>query len=166
MGIPGQSEWVAVEVDLILAVDPGDKQSAWVIWDEIAERPSNMGIWDNEDIIGFTRVPEIVAIEMVSSYGMPVGKTVFETVFWIGRFWQKFFELGKGIKPLLIYRKDIKMHLCNSMRAKDSNIRQALIDRYGKPGTKKDKGVLYGVKKDIWSAVAVAVYMQDKHIEE
>ena len=49
------------------------------------------------------------------------------------------------------------------MRAKDSNIRQALIDKYGKPGTKKDPNLFYNdseqkVSKDIWSALAVLDY--------
>ena len=149
----------------ILAIDPGQTQSAWVWWDEVLQRPAQMGIRDNNEILGFLHSPEIVAIEMVASYGMPVGKEVFETVFWIGRFFQRFYELSLPRKyscPKLVYRKDIKLHFCNSVRARDSNIRQVLIDRYGKPGTKKNKGILYGVKKDIWSAVAIAVYVQDK----
>jgi len=145
----------------ILAIDPGQTQSAWVWWDEVLQRPMQMGIRDNNEILGFLHSPEIVAIEMVASYGMPVGKEVFETGFWIGRFYQKFYSLRQGALPILVYRKDIKLHFCNSIRAKDSNIRQVLIDRYGKPGTKKNKGILYGVKKDIWSAVAIAVYVQD-----
>ena len=34
--------------------------------------------------------------------------------------------------------KEEKMNLCGSMKAKDSNIRQALIDRFGEVGTKKN----------------------------
>ena len=37
-----------------------------------------------------------------------------------------------------IYRKEEKMNICHTMRAKDSNIRQALIDRFGEVGTKKN----------------------------
>ena len=74
-------------------------------------------------------------------------------------------ESATGTKPQQVYRKDVKMHLCGSMRAKDTNIRQAIIDRYpasggGKCpqiGTKKEPGPLYGVSKDIWSALAVAI---------
>ena len=72
---------------------------------------------------------------MVASYGMPVGKEVFETCVWIGRFKELAIMNNKEVE--YIYRKDEKMNICYSMRAKDSNIRQALIDRFGEVGTKK-----------------------------
>jgi hypothetical protein len=110
-----------------------------------------------------------LAIEMVASYGMPVGVDVFETVLWIGRFiqaWQPH-EYTK------VFRKDVKIHLCNSMAAKDGNIRQALIDRYpatggGKVpqvGIKSCKGELFGIKSHLWSALAVATFWIDKQKE-
>ncbi len=72
---------------------------------------------------------------MIASYGMAVGQTVFETCKWIGRFEELAFS--KQIITKFIYRKDEKVNLCHSMKAKDSNIRQALIDRFGEVGTKK-----------------------------
>lgn len=77
-----------------------------------------------------------LVIEMIASYGMAVGQTVFETCVWIGRFVQQIDYIGK--KYSYIYRKDEKMNICNNMKAKDSNIRQALIDRFGEVGTKKN----------------------------
>lgn len=76
-----------------------------------------------------------VIIEMIASYGMPVGKEVFETCVWIGTF--KEIALNQDIETEYIYRKDEKMNICHSMKAKDSNIRQALIDRFGVVGIKK-----------------------------
>lgn len=78
-------------------------------------------------------IDELV-IEMIASYGMPVGKEVFETCVWIGRFIQvgNIYQKSNSY----IYRKEEKMNLCHSMKAKDSNIRQALIDRFGPVGTK------------------------------
>lgn len=96
-------------------------------------------------------------IEMVACYGMPVGKEVFETVLWIGRFIERWD--GLICTPYhLVYRRDVKLHHCGSARAKDSNIRQALIDKYGAPGTKKNPGLTYGLSKDLWSAFAIATY--------
>ncbi len=118
---------------------------------------------DNDTIIKWLRkVPGVplyprLAIEMIASYGMPVGKEVFETAFWAGRFAQAW-EPGAWD---LVYRKDVKVHLCGSFRAKDGNVRAALLDKFGgakeAQGTKKTPGALYGISGDKWSALAVAV---------
>ena len=105
---------------------------------------------------------DIAVIEMVASYGMAVGATVFETCVAIGQF--KEIAENQDIPVEFIYRKDEKMNLCQSMRAKDSNIRQALIDRFGVVGTKKNPGWFYGFKKDIWSAYAVGVTYCDMYL--
>jgi hypothetical protein len=99
-----------------------------------------------------------IAIEMVASYGMPVGREVFETCVWIGRF-QQAYPSPEAVK--LIYRRDVKLHLCGNSRAKDANIRQALIDKLGPVGTKAAPGPLYGVRSHAWAAVAVAVTVFD-----
>ena len=140
---------------MIIAIDPGNAQSAFVVMDgkyNIIDK----GLEDNGVMKAYLEQEgapyDKLIIEMIASYGMSVGQTVFDTCVWIGRFieaWGGDFEL--------MYRKDVKMTLCGSMRAKDSNIRQALIDRFGEVGTKKKPGKLYGVSKDIWSALAVAV---------
>jgi hypothetical protein len=152
---------------MILAIDPGTTQSAFVVLPlphykfEIRDK----GKIDNEDLIRkiqsseWGRLSDFV-IEMVASYGMAVGKTTFETVFWIGRFWEA--ARYAPTRERLYRKTDVCMHLCKSTRAKDSNIRQALIDRYGDPGTKNNPGLLYGVSKDVWSALAVAVTYRDR----
>lgn len=148
----------------IFAIDPGTTESAFVVWEN--NMVWNKGKYSNEKIIDVI-IPElrlqcdVFAFEMVASYGMPVGKDIFETVFWTGRFYEAF--VNPFCKAIKIYRKDVKMHICNHPRAKDSNIRQALIDRFGKPGTKKNPSMLYGVTKDIWAALAIAVYTNDTY---
>jgi hypothetical protein len=47
------------------------------------------------------------------------------------------------------------------MKAKDGNIRQALIDRFGPVGTKKNPGWFYGFSGDVWQAYAVGVTYAD-----
>jgi hypothetical protein len=99
----------------------------------------------------------LLAVEMIASYGMPVGREVFETCLWIGRFIEAW-----GRQYQLIYRKDVKIFHCESVRATDANIRASLIDRFGPGkvkaiGTKKAPGPLYGIKGDEWSALAVAL---------
>jgi hypothetical protein len=142
----------------IFSIDPGNKQSAYVVYDPKQLRILKHGIVDNHDLVnGLLFVPNgRFVIEMVACYGMPVGQEVFETVLWIGRFMQKIKDYGQEVS--LVYRKDVKMYFCGSMKAKDSNIRQALIDAYGPIGCKKEPGPLYGIKKDEWSALAIALY--------
>jgi len=145
----------------VLAIDPGPEQSALVIWDGTFIISSK--ILPNLELLyrldKYPYLPPLpLVIEQVVSLGMPVGATTFETVFWTGRFCQVW-----GGKWHRMPRRDVKMHLCNSMRAKDSNIRQALIDRFGAPGTKKAPGLTYGLKKDMWAAFALAVTWYDKN---
>ena len=150
----------------ILAIDPGNEKSAWLNLMENHQNPQYpifiFDIMENESLIDnikliYTIENLICVIEMVASYGMPVGKTIFETCLWIGKFVRQC-EIC-GIKTELVYRRDIKLHFCNSARAKDSNIRQVLLDRYGKEATK-------GIKKDIWQALAIATYWRDKHFKD
>lgn len=149
----------------ILSIDPGREQSAFVNWDSCTEEIDSMGISENRELLKMLRLLDLQAdrlcVEMIASYGMPVGKEVFETVLLIGQIkeiWERLFPYNHAH---LIYRRDIKMHFCQSARAKDGNIRQTLIDRFGPPGTKKNPGKLYGVKADIWQALALAVYFQE-----
>jgi len=145
---------------MLLAIDPGDKQSAYVIMDEY--KPIDFDIIPNAQLLerfyaeGYAFYDHF-AIEMIASYGMPVGKEIFDTVFWIGRFW----EASDSPRKKLVYRKDEKMNLCGSMRAKDANIRQALIDRFGIVGKKKTPGWFYGFKADIWQCYACGVTYLD-----
>jgi hypothetical protein len=145
----------------ILAIDPGNEKSAYVLY--VNDNIKEFGIYSNQDMLSIVRTTsaDSLAIEMVASYGMAVGKTVFETCVWIGRFVEAYIDYQK--KPFkYIYRKDVKMFLCNSMKAKDANVRQSIMDRYGSTreaaiGTKKNPKALYGISKDIWSALAVAI---------
>ena len=91
-----------------------------------------------------------VVCEMIASYGMAVGKTVFDTCVMIGRIQAIFPDMER------VTRIQVKTELCKSARAKDGNVRQALIDIYGPPGTKKAPGGTYGISGDQWAALAVA----------
>lgn len=158
---------------MILAIDPGNIESGYVLLDQKTLKPLEVGKIKNEELKYILELPSTkesvkhYAIEMIASYGMSVGQSVFETCIWIGRFIE---VIGDNYK--FIYRKDEKTNLCNSMKAKDSNIIQALIDRFapntpnkGK-GTKKEPGWFYGFKKDIWQAYAVGVTYYDLYLKE
>lgn len=150
----------------VLAIDPGPTESAFVIWNGI--NVLEIGKIDNSDMVHWlSDNPEAAVIEQVRSYGMAVGASVFDTVFWSGRFYERLTE-AYGVPTDMMPRMDVKMHLCHSSRAKDANITQALIDRFapntrnkGK-GIKSDPGFFYGFKSDIWAAFALAVTWWDK----
>jgi hypothetical protein len=150
-------------MSFVYAIDPGPAKSAGVILNgDYIVSPS---IMDNDLMLQTVRMLKgqyPIAIEMIASYGMPVGREVFDTCVWIGRF----IEAAQPRSVSLIYRKDVKMHLCGTVKAKDPNIRQALLDRYGCVGTKKNPGKLYGVSKDIWAALAVAVTHNDRELRK
>jgi hypothetical protein len=142
----------------IYAIDPGPEMSAYVAYDSDAQSIVEARILENNSMLATVRhlhgyAAGVLVIEQVACMGMAVGAEVFETVFWSGRFAEAF----TGRKWDRIKRAQVKMHLCGSMRAKDGNIRQALIDRFGKPGTKKNPGKTYGLAGDMWQALAVAV---------
>jgi hypothetical protein len=140
--------------DPIFGLDPGNKQSALVLFNGF--RVLEALIAPNEEIRArlILQVPKYpLVIEKVACYGMAVGESVFETVFWSGIFAESY---GRKITRR-ITRGEIKMHLCHTMRAKDSNVWQALKDRFGEPGKRASPGILYGVTSHAQAALAVAV---------
>jgi len=146
----------------VLAIDPGTNDSAYVVWDGKVVREK--AILPNDQLLNMARAwsfedIDVVAIEMIACYGMAVGKETFETCLLIGRLQEAFERQGLTVK--LIYRKEVCLHLCHSARAKDSNVRQALIDRHGAPGTKKKPGSIYGIASHLWSALAIATFVAD-----
>ena len=151
---------------LILSVDPGPLQSAYLLYDPLATAyplvAMESGIVANETLrrqVFFYKalcVGDVLVIEKIESYGMPVGREIFETVFWSGRFVEAW-----GSRFYLMPRREVKLHLCHSSKATDATIRQALLDKFGGKGPavglKKTPGPLYGISKDVWSCLALAV---------
>jgi hypothetical protein len=157
----------------ILAIDPGNTESAYALVDQDTRRPLKIDKVPNEQLLDhLANVDGVdhVAIEMVASYGMAVGREVFETCVWIGRFQQQILAGPDHRRPPveLVYRRDVKLHHCASAKAKDANITQALIDRFasGQPnrgkGTKAAPGWFHGFRADIWQAYALAVLIADR----
>lgn len=143
---------------LILGVDPGTYQSAYVLWDSEANKVRESLTTNNEAVLrriaggGFG----LLGVEMIESQGMAVGRSTFETVLWIGSF------VRVSPAPFqLVHRSVVKIHHCGNPRAKDGNIRQALIDAYGAPGTKKRPGPTYGISSHQWQALATATVLAE-----
>jgi hypothetical protein len=150
--LPPTSAAEKINTPSILAIDPGTLESGWVVLRD--RRVVDSGVNKNQDMLPVIAAwDEAFAIEMIASYGMPVGREVFETCVWIGRFVQayRYSSLAQ-----LVYRKDVKTHLCGTSQAKDPHIRQALIDLIGPQGVKKAPGPTYGVRSHAWAALGVA----------
>ena len=146
----------------IICIDPGTRESGYAILDSATWPPAvgDCGVMQNEFVVQslvgcWKGSPTIV--EKIESYGMAVGAEVFETVFWTGVFAAEFGMENTHRLP----RREVKLALCGSPRAKDANIRQAILDIYGGKdaaiGNKKNPGPLYLVKSHAWAALAVGL---------
>lgn len=147
------------------AIDPGPEQSGWCVL--AGGRVLASGVLPNAEMLErvATRKYATMAIEMIASYGMAVGREVFETCVWIGRFMQAWHD-PESVQ--LVYRKQVTMHLCGTTKANDSNVRRAILDLFPRTGggstpqigTKKKPGPLYGVASHAWPAIGVALTVQ------
>lgn len=154
---------------VILAIDPGSERSAWLTYNGATGGIRSFAMTDNETLLGQFRAGvspeiEVAVIEQMTPRGMPTSAQEFETIWWSGRF-------AEALHPLRVERLPrlaVKRHLCGKVTANDSNIRAALIDRYGGTGgkakaigLKASPGQLYGISKDVWAALAIAATWAD-----
>lgn len=148
----------------ILAIDPGPENSAFLIL-STAGLPRDFDKLENAALLRHLRAGELhadlMAVEMIASYGRPVGEEVFETCVFIGQILEAW-----GSRPALrIKRKEVCAELCGNARGvNDAVIRQRLIDIYGGKtraiGLKKSPGPLYGIAADVWQSLALALTAQ------
>jgi hypothetical protein len=158
---------------IVLAIDPGPTVSAAVLFDCTEQRLIDFKRDENPTLREWIRrigpaagyVKTTMAVEMIASYGMPVGAEVFETCVEIGRYIQQWITVAD--RPhVRVYRREVKLHLCGSARATDGTVRKALLDRFGPGrekavGTKHAPGPLYGLSADLWAALGVAIVVSD-----
>ena len=108
----------------VLAIDPGPTKSGWCLLENGA--PTNWGWSENDVLITEMHADATLVIEDIGNYGMAVGRDTFDTCKWMGRF-----DQAHTTDAIFIPRPTIKTHLCGVASAKDGNVRQALIDRFG-----------------------------------
>ena len=143
---------------IICGIDPGTETSGVCVWDT---KKQTISVSDpnriNGCIIDYIDI-DIFVIEDITCYGMPVGKEVFETCKFIGRLQERLDN------PIVIAKRYIQLHFCNTTRSKDANIKRVLLDRFGEKGTKKKKGITYGLKDHAWSAFALCIWYEDTQL--
>ncbi len=144
----------------VIGIDPGNKFSAWVVVSALDWSVRDLGYSENEWVRNFlSDVSKLedrpaIAVEMMGSFGKPVGAEVFETCVWIGRFVERFGAVEHQ-SDWRVYRNEVITHFCGSRtykvidpetgeivrdertgRAKlkgysDSQVRSVVKDRYG-----------------------------------
>jgi hypothetical protein len=150
----------------LYGLDPGTTQSA-LVWASLT--PVEGGILSNQVVLESLRaesmyLPGVLVIEQIEGMGMAVGREVFETVCWAGRFCEAWESHAWPV--VWVTRRAVKLHLCGTSRAKDTNVRQALLDRYGGKAATKKGGPLFGMKSHLWSALALAVTYREQQDQE
>jgi hypothetical protein len=156
----------------ILAVDPGPSTSGYVVWSPRLNRVIGAGTEIENDRLRREILPALVpgasrgdvgvrlAIEKVACYGRPVGSPVLDTVFFSGRLAEAWYALT-GHEAQLVPFGEVALHFCHSRHAKESHVRQVLLDRFGGKGTRANRGPFYGVSGHAWSAAALGIYVMD-----
>jgi hypothetical protein len=154
----------------VIAIDPGYKRSAFVRFD--GTTVLDHAILDNADLLSWIddvkepgRVMVLESMQLFSS-SHGVGQEVFDSVFWSGRFAERW-QPGRFDRLL---RSKVRAHL-RASRGGDSAVRQSLIERFGPYkeeaiGIKKKPGPLYGIKADEWSALAIACVWWDLNAQK
>lgn len=154
----------------ILACDPGTRYSGVVLYDPATMSLLEHGKLHNRDCLEFIKshlqsskpIGDCIFVaEMLAGMGARVGYEVFESATWLGRFIET--AVGCGTRYALMKRVAVKAQFDNAKN--DAMVREALIERFPATGggstpqigIKKQPGPLYGVKKDVWAALAVAV---------
>lgn len=146
---------------IVVGLDPGTTQSALAyLYPDGRVETSTL---HNDLMLGHLNreglthgLNAVLVVEQIAAMGMAVGGETFETVFYSGRFVECW-----GRQWYRLKRVPIKVHLCGTAKAKDANVRRALMDRFGGDASIKKGGALYGVKGDEWAALAVAVTWND-----
>jgi hypothetical protein len=145
----------------ILAIDPGTTTSGVVSYCAFSQRvewaKSDM---PNEGVLVAVRDGnyDLLACESIEAMYAHVGKETIRTIRFTGRIEEAGNAIGKPAR--LLSTHDVKKLVCGTASAKDSAVRQAIIDRLGAPGTKGEKGATYGVTKHAWRALALALTIE------
>jgi hypothetical protein len=129
-------------VTLLMAIDTGESLSALVTYDATRHLPTGKAKLPNDQVLdrieGARAIGvELVVVERIQSRGMPVGQDTIDTAEWAGRFLQK--ARDSHLEAAGIFRSKVKVHLCGSNAAKDSNVRQALINFWGSGSIEKSR---------------------------
>lgn len=154
-----------------VGIDPGPQNSGFVhamIGDNVlevleAEKAIENGklAWRVEELAGQIEGDGVLAVESPAAIYSSVGKSTIDTIRFVG-----YLERCALDEAVLISPAEVRVHVANTAKAKDGGVRQALIDRFGEPGTKKAPGPTRGIASHAWRALAVAVVARDRFVAD
>lgn len=171
---------------MILAIDPGWKNSGWVAYNP--EKPGRpvmaAAIHPNDLVLVMIASPSVamqtfnptppwslIAIEGMESHGLPWGAPAIEACWWGGRFEQQALQAGIAVRK--VKNVTVRRHLCGRGNVGGPAVRQALVKRFGGDrstavGSRVLPGPLYlipGPGDHKWSALAVAITAAETRAE-
>jgi hypothetical protein len=144
----------------IMGVDPGSAETAYCLVNEDLSimRANKISNQEFLNYLSMIRFPFELAIEGIQSYGMVVGREIFDTCYMIGRTYQvcENSSIGKAIYN----RPEYARAICGVGKVNDAVLRQVLMTRFGGDRKGEPLNQLKGCS-DLRSAFAVAVYHAD-----
>lgn len=146
---------------MILGIDPGSEETAYALINDFADVLKANKV-PNKDFRAMLRLMPYkvhVVIESIQSYGMTVGKEVFQTCYEIGRILE---ICERNHLPVSLYpRPEYAKAICGVQKVNDAVLRQSLLLRFGGDRKGEPLHLLKG-NSDKRSAFAVAAYHLDK----
>ena len=165
-------------LDLVVAIDPGTRESGVCLVSAEDYRPLWCAKVENSILLGetLTAIYDTFPVPSESIHlviermhnPMSADSNVFLTCEWIGRFDVMFQTVLKGKTEYVFRHEEYKCLCANMYPRNDKGIRQALVERfaYGQPnfgkGTKANKGWFYGFSADCWQSYAIACTYLDR----
>ena len=158
---------------IVLGLDPGSAESALVEWDTIRKRIGYRAKLDNRLVpaaLADRADCNVLVQESTTGYMLPASRgapfipqQVLDTVEWSGYFrrvWAD--ELGGTFAR--IDRRRVKLALLGRVAGTDAHVRAAMLELVGPQGTKKAPGPTFGMRADLWAALAVAYVWHQNHV--
>jgi hypothetical protein len=156
---------------IILGIDPGTHHSGLVAYSAIDKTViDSHNELPNFQVLKYLSSaaysPMCFGIEIPACYGLRVGRDVFQTCVWAGRFIQKFAGRMPSATLYEVSRPEIVHMLTGARSGPKAAVNAVLVDRFGPGrkiavGKKSSPGPLYGVKGHAWDALAVAYYVAE-----
>lgn len=160
----------------IFAIDPGPEKSAYVEYSPDPGWPGApilcSGQLGNDEMwmVLADPLPRTGVIEVMQSYMLRVGESIFRTCEWIGRFDHLWHQVHADRWLQRLTKPEVSHHLCGRRNATKADLRGVLYQKFGDGsrrsamGVKKAPGPLYGLIGDhVWDALALAVTWHEQN---